>query len=324
MKIRPSYEDSRYGEIYLAGGCFWGTQAYLNRIMGVVYTDVGYANGESDKTDYYSIGKTGHAEAVYVVYDPHKLPLEELLGYYFGIIDPTSLNRQGNDGGAQYRTGIYYVQKEHLLTIGKAVAAEQENWDAPMVVEVEPLINYVLAEEYHQDYLDKNPSGYCHVNLSDIPREKPIINPRDYPKPSAETLRKELTEEQFLITQKNGTEPPFENLYWENKEEGLYVDVVTGEPLFLSLDKYDSGTGWPSFVKPIDWDVVTYHKDQSVGGIRIEVRSRTGDSHLGHLFQDGPSSEGGLRFCMNSGSLRFVSLDFMEEMGYGEFLVYFY
>jgi peptide methionine sulfoxide reductase msrA/msrB len=323
MKIKPNYEKSKYGEIYLAGGCFWGTQAYLDRMMGILYTDVGYANGETEQTDYYSIGKTGHAETVYVVYDPEKIPLEELLEYYFGIIDPTSLNQQGNDIGTQYRTGIYYVNEDDRATIENMLSIEQMKWPSPLVVEVQPLRNYVLAEDYHQDYLEKNPAGYCHVNLTDIPREKPRISTNDYSKPSTQELKKILTENQFLITQEKGTEPAFDNDYWDNKDKGLYVDVVTGEPLFLSEDKYDSGTGWPSFVKPIQWDVVTYRKDQSLGMIRIEVRSRVGDSHLGHLFEDGPTEEGGLRYCMNSGALRFISFDEMEAMGYGAFLTYF-
>ena len=323
MKIKPNYEKSKYGEIYLAGGCFWGTQAYLDRMRGILYTDVGYANGESDQTDYYSIGKSGHAETVYVVYDPEKIPLEELLAYYLGIIDPTSLNQQGNDVGTQYRTGIYYVNEDDKALVEKVLSTEQQKWEAPLVVEVQPLKNYVLAEDYHQDYLEKNPAGYCHVNLTSIPREKPQINPNDYLKPSVGELKNKLTESQFLITQEEGTEPAFDNAYWDNKEKGLYVDIVTGEPLFLSEDKYDSGTGWPSFVKPIQWDVVTYRRDQSLGMVRIEVRSRVGDSHLGHLFEDGPTEEGGLRYCMNSGALRFISFDEMEAMGYGAFLTYF-
>ena len=323
MTVLPNFETSRYKEIYLAGGCFWGSQAYLNQIMGVLYTNVGYANGENDKTDYYSIGKTGHAETVYIAYDPDKISLKELLGYYYGIIDPTMLNQQGNDRGTQYRTGIYYVDKEDLGIIEEVYKEQESKNKAPLVVEIEPLKNYVLAEDYHQDYLDKNPEGYCHVNLSNIPRKKPVINPEDYPKPSKEELQEKLTDLQYSITQEEATERPFDNLYWDNKETGLYVDIVTGEPLFLSMDKYDSGSGWPSFTKPIQWDVVNYKKDSSLGMGRIEVRSRSGDAHLGHLFNDGPKAEGGLRYCMNSGSLLFVGLDELSEKGYEDFLIYF-
>lgn len=323
MKVLPNFEDSRYKEIYLAGGCFWGSQAYLDQIMGVLYTNVGYANGENDKTDYYSIGKTGHAETVYIVYDPEKISLRGLLGYYFGIIDPTMLNQQGNDRGTQYRTGIYYVDKEDLTVIEGVYQEQQKKHNTPLVVEVEPLKNYVLAEDYHQEYLDKNPGGYCHVNLSKIPRQKPVIKAEDYPKPSKEELAKKLTDLQYSITQEEATERPFDNIYWDTKEAGIYVDIVTGEPLFLSTDKYDSGSGWPSFTKPIQWDVVTYKEDFSLGMGRTEVRSRSGDTHLGHLFYDGPKDQGGLRYCMNSGSLMFIPLEEFEKKGYDDFSIFF-
>lgn len=323
MRVLPNFETSRYKEIYLAGGCFWGSQAYLDQIMGVLYTTVGYANGENDKTDYYSIGKTGHAETVYIAYDPERISLKELLGYYYGIIDPTMLNQQGNDKGTQYRTGIYYVDKEDLSVIEEVYREQQEKNKDPLVVEIEPLKNYVLAEDYHQEYLDKNPGGYCHVNLSDIPRRKPMVKAGDYPKPSKEELKNRLTDLQYSITQEESTERPFDNIYWDNKEVGLYVDLVTGEPLFLSTDKYDSGSGWPSFTKPIQWDVVNYKKDSSLGMGRIEVRSRSGDTHLGHLFYDGPKEAGGLRYCMNSGSLEFIPLDEFSEKGYEDYRIFF-
>ena len=323
MRVLPNFETSRYKEIYLAGGCFWGSQAYLDQIMGVLYTTVGYANGESNKTDYYSIGSTGHAETVYIAYDPDIISLKELLGYYYGIIDPTMLNQQGNDRGTQYRTGIYYVDENDLSIIEEVYQEQQGKYKDPLVVEVEPLKNYVLAEDYHQEYLDKNPSGYCHVNLSNIPRKKPVILKENYPKLSKEELQEKLTELQYSITQEENTERPFDNQYWDNKEIGLYVDITTGEPLFLSTDKYDSGSGWPSFTKPIQWDVVTYKRDGSLGAERIEVRSRSGDAHLGHLFYDGPKTEGGLRYCMNSGSLQFIPLAEFDENGYGEFKIFF-
>ena len=321
--VIPDYKNSRYKEIYLAGGCFWGVQTYIDKIIGIEYTNVGYANGESEKTDYYSIKKTGHTETVYVAYDPEKITLEELLEYYYGIIDPTSLNKQGNDIGTQYRTGIYYVDQEDKEVIDSITEKEQSKYSETIVIEIEPLENYVVAEDYHQNYLGKNPGGYCHIDLSQIPREKPKVNLIDYPKPPVDEIKQNLTDLQFSITQEDATERPFENEYWNNKEAGLYVDIVTGELLFLSLDKYDSGTGWPSFTKPIQWDVITYHTDESFGIKRIEVRSRSGDSHLGHLFYDGPVEEGGLRYCINSGSLDFIPLDVMEEYGYEKFKVLF-
>jgi peptide methionine sulfoxide reductase msrA/msrB len=321
--VIPDYKNSRYKEIYLAGGCFWGIQAYIDRITGVEYTNVGYANGNSEETEYYSLKETGHAETVYVAYDPEKITLEELLGYFYGIIDPTSLNKQGNDIGSQYRSGIYYVDEEDREIIKSVTASEQARLGEEIVTEIEPLKNYVLAEDYHQNYLDKNPGGYCHINLSNIPREKPGVDPEDYPKPTLEEIKEKLTDQQFSITQENATEYAFDNKYWDNKEAGLYVDIVTGEPLFLSLDKYNSGSGWPSFTRPIQWDVITYNKDESLGMERIEVRSRSGDSHLGHMFYDGPVEEGGLRYCINSGALDFIPLDALEGLGYGKFKVLF-
>ena len=323
LNIIPDYKNSRYKEIYLAGGCFWGVQAYIDRIDGVEYTNVGYANGKSEETDYNSIKKTGHAETVYVAYDPEKITLDELLRYYYQIIDPTSLNKQGNDQGTQYRSGIYYVDEEDRKIIESVTAKEQAKYSEKIVIEIKPLENYVLAEDYHQDYLEKNPGGYCHIDLSKIPREKPKVNPEDYPRPPIEEIKKKLTDLQFSITQESSTEYPFQNEYWDNKEAGLYVDIVTGEPLFSSLDKYDSGTGWPSFTRPIQWDVVTYNIDESGGIKRIEVISRSGDSHLGHLFYDGPIKEGGLRYCINSGALDFIQFDELKGRGYEKFKVLF-
>lgn len=317
--VQPSFAGSRYKEIYLAGGCFWGTQAYFDRMIGVIYTNVGYANGATEETDYLSIASTGHAETVYVVYDPEKLPLETLLAYYYGIIDPTLVDQQGYDVGSQYRTGIYYVDAEDRAIIKQVTEEEQKKYGKPIVTEIEPLINYVVAEDYHQDYLVKNPWGYCHVDLSSIPQEKPRVEAGDYQKPVFEELRTRLTAEQFAITQNSGTETPFDNEYWDNDKPGIYVDVVTGEPLFLSSAQYDSGSGWPSFTRPIQDDVVTYVYDGSQLLPRIEVRSRVGDSHLGHVFFDGPRAEGGLRYCINSGALEFIPFELMEERGYGAF-----
>ncbi len=323
MRIAPDYAGSRYGEIWLAGGCFWGVEAYFSRMLGVEYTRVGYANGTTEETGYQDIGRTGHAEAVYVVYDPELLPLEELLGYFFGIIDPTVLNRQRNDRGTQYRTGIYYKDESVLPVIRQVLEKEQEKHSSPIVTEVESLAHFIDAEDYHQDYLTVNPGGYCHISLSDIPREKPQVLASSYPRPTDEELKARLTPEQYSIIRNSDTEYAFQNRYWDNKEEGLYVDLATGEPLFSSRNKYDSGSGWPSFTRPIQWDVITYHGDSSAGMQRIEVRSRSGDSHLGHLFYDGPSSEGGLRYCINSGALDFIPLDQLEERGYGKFRVLF-
>lgn len=317
--VMPDYTHSKYKEIYLAGGCFWGVQAYFDRITGVLYTNVGYANGMGEDTSYRAIGKTGHAETVYIVYDSDRLSLETLLTYYYEIIDPTSIDRQGNDVGVQYRTGIYFVDPSDLAVIEKVTLEVEKKLGQKVATQRETLKNYVLAEDYHQDYLDKNPGGYCHISLADIPNEKPPILEKNYPLPSKEALLERLTKEQYQITQGKGTERAFDNAYWDNKEKGLYVDIVTGEPLFSSEDKYNSGTGWPSFSKPIQWDVVEYLWDNSVGTERVEVISRSGKTHLGHIFRDGPKEEGGLRYCMNSGALQFISFDLLDEEGYGAF-----
>ncbi|MCK5129543.1 MAG: peptide-methionine (R)-S-oxide reductase MsrB [Clostridiales bacterium] len=193
--------------------------------------------------------------------------------------------------------------------------------DDPILTEVTTLEHYYLAEEYHQDYLYKNPNGYCHIDLGLVEEEGVIrVNPAYYSKPSDAELKEKLTDAQYQVTQMNKTDRAFSNEYDDNHEPGLYVDVVSGEPLFTSTDKYDSGCGWPSFVKPIDPDVVVEVKDESFGMVRIEVRSRVADSHLGHVFPDGPQDRGGLRYCINSSSILFIHLDEMEQEGYGKFI----
>lgn len=306
-------------EIYLAGGCFWGVEAYFREMLGVLFTEVGYANGESDKATYETLKQTGHSETVHIVYNEEKLSLTMLLDAFFKIIDPTSVNKQGGDVGTQYRTGIYFVGEEEEA-IKAFVATKQQEYDKPIVVEVEPLRNFVRAEEYHQQYLDKNPGGYCHVDLTDIPNKKPKIE-EVYEKPDDDFLMEHLTDLQYVVTQHSHTEPPFDNEYFDTFEKGIYVDITTGEPLFLSDDKFDSGCGWPAFSRPIDQESLQYVEDLSHNMQRVEVRSKNGQSHLGHVFVDGPKELGGLRYCINSASLRFIPLDKMDEEGYGKWKV---
>ncbi len=303
-------------EVYLAGGCFWGVEAYMSRIDGVVDAVSGYANGDTENPTYQDLHYSGHAETVRVRYDIGRISLDEVLIYFFRIIDPTSLNRQGPDVGAQYRTGIYYVDAAERAVIDHRIEQVQEEYAEPVVVEVEPLAQFFEAEEYHQDYLEKNPSGYCHIDLALA--DLPVIRVSDYPRPPDDEMRRMLTDEQYRVTQEHATEAPFTNPYDRHFERGIYVDVVTGEPLFSSRDKFDSGSGWPSFTRPIADYVVTYHTDPGHGVLRTEVRSRAGDSHLGHVFEDGPADRGGLRFCINSAALRFVPVEEMEAEGYGE------
>ncbi|MDN7242759.1 peptide-methionine (R)-S-oxide reductase MsrB [Planococcus sp. N028] len=316
-----AFDTDKLEDIWLAGGCFWGVEAYMARVYGVYDVTSGYANGDTENPTYEEVTRknTGHAETVHVRYDPERVDLEKLVSQYFIIIDPTLLNQQGNDRGEQYRTGVYYENEADRAVIDKVVANEAKKYDKPIVTEVEPLKHYYLAEEYHQDYLEKNPDGYCHIEFDsledqDVPA---LIDPAKYPKPSDEVLKEKLTEAQYNVTQKNDTETAYSNEYWDNYEPGIYVDVATGEPLFSSADKYDSKCGWPSFTKPIEPGVVTEHKDTTFNMVRIEVRSRAGDSHLGHVFEDGPKDKGGLRYCINSASILFIPQAEMEEAGYG-------
>ena len=307
-------------EIYLAGGCFWGLEEYFSRISGVLQTSVGYANGQVETTNYQLIKETDHAETVQVIYDEKVVSLREILLYYFRVIDPLSVNQQGNDRGRQYRTGIYYKDEEDLPTINTVVREQELLIGRKIAVEVEKLRHYILAEDYHQDYLKKNPGGYCHIDVRDA--EKPLIDAADYEKPSQEVLKEKLSEESYRVTQEAATEAPFSNDYDQTFEEGIYVDITTGEPLFFAKDKFASGCGWPSFSRPISKELIHYYQDLSHGMERIEVRSRSGNAHLGHVFTDGPQELGGLRYCINSASLRFIAKEDMEAAGYGYLLPY--
>lgn len=319
--IKPIAKDidnvKNKNEIYLAGGCFWGVEGYFKKISGVIDTSVGYANGKTNDTNYEDLDKTDHSETVKITYDQDVVSLQDLLEYYFRIIDPTSINQQGNDKGRQYRTGIYYTNQNDKIIIDEVIRQKQENYDKKIAVEVEPLNNFILAEDYHQDYLDKNPGGYCHINIA-LANEPLESNKNKITKNDAD-LKEKLTKEQYDVTQKNSTERPFTSEYNDFDEEGIYVDIVNGEPLFSSKDKYDAGCGWPSFTKPIDSNI-NYKRDKSYNMDRIEVRSKKGDSHLGHVFNDGPKDKGGVRYCINGASLRFIPLSKMKEEGYEEYI----
>lgn len=316
------YENRELREIWLAGGCFWDVEAYLSRIYGVAEVTVGYANGTTENPSYADVskGNTGHSETAYVRYDPERVDLKTLLEYYFKIVDPTSLNRQGNDAGPQYRTGIYYQAENDLPVIKAEMADLQLKYEKPIVIEVLRLSSYYKAEEYHQDYLEKNPNGYSHIDFSPLEKQHLVdVDPTLYTKPDDAALRTMLTKIQYAVTQQDATESSFNNEYWDNHEPGLYVDVVTGEPLFRSADKFDSGTGWPSFTKPFSPDVATFQQDHTLGMQRKEVCSRVGNSHLGHVFNDGPPEQGGLRYCINSAAIRFIPLADLEKEGYEKF-----
>lgn len=308
--------------IYLAGGCFWGVEGYFKRIEGVVDTACGYANGNSENPSYEDVCRhnTGHSETVRIDFDDEIISLEDLLIYYFRIIDPVSVNKQGNDVGTQYRTGIYYTDEAQMSVIESAIIKEQSKHTEKIAVEVLPLKSFYNAEEYHQDYLEKNPNGYCHINLNLA--YEPIVRSEDYKKDDDDVLKNRLTDLQYNVTMNAATERPFDNEFNLNFEKGIYVDITSGEPLFFSTDKFESGCGWPSFSKPIQKDLVKYKEDLSLGRRRIEVRSNSADIHLGHVFNDGPIELGGLRYCINSAALRFIPLKRMKEEGYGYLIKY--
>ena len=306
--------------IYLAGGCFWGLEQLMQSIPGVIDAQSGYANGTGEEDAIYRTvcsGNTGFRETVRVEYDPEQVSLDALLLAYFYVIDPTVKNRQGNDVGSQYQTGVYYTNEKAKETVERIAELERSR-SKRFFVEIGPLLNYYPAEEYHQNYLEKNPYGYCH-----IPREemrlfsKLRIDPGDYRKPAAEVIRDKLTEHQYYVTQEAGTECAFRNEFWNHFTKGIYVDIVTGEPLFSSADKYRSRCSWPAFTRPIEAPSIVELEDFSHGMHRVEVRSRAGNSHLGHVFENDPESPNGIRYCINSASLRFIPYDEMEAEGYG-------
>lgn len=326
-----THEEKRYMEdkenvIYLAGGCFWGIEQLMQSIPGVIDAQSGYANGTGeDDANYQAVssGRTGFRETVRVEYDPKQVSLDALLLAYFYVINPTVENRQGNDVGSQYQTGVYYTNDQAKETVERIAEIERSR-SKEFFVEIGPLLNFYPAEEYHQDYLEKNPGGYCHIPLAEIKLFSNLrIDPGDYQKPAAEAIRDKLTEEQYRVTQENATEPAFANEFWDQFEKGIYVDVVTGEPLFSSTDKFESGCGWPAFSKPIEEPAVVELPDNSFGMKRTEVRSRVGDSHLGHVFSEDPESPNGVRYCINSASLRFIPYAKMEAEGYGYLLYLF-
>lgn len=317
------------GEIVLTGGCFWGTEAYLGRLPGIIKTEVGYANSRIPQPSYEEVcsGKTGAAEAVRVVYDKDIIPLPLLLEAYLRTIDPTSLNRQGNDQGTQYRTGIYWTDEKDAPIVASELGKVERRMGHRVRVEARPLQNFYPAEPYHQNYLDANPSGYCHVNLADAAdfvsehAADFAIAQHDYSKPADALLETMLDPATFAVTQQGATERAFSHPYDHFFEDGIYVDAVTGEPLFAAADKFDSGCGWPAFARPIAETSIVEAMDESIAGMpRTEVRSARGNSHLGHVFEDGPAALGGQRYCINGAALRFIPRDRMVDEGYGYLL----
>lgn len=319
LEIHTARREGSMKDIYLAGGCFWGLQKFFDCVDGVIETEVGYANGISENPSYREVcsGRTGFAETVRIKYNESVIPLRGILELYFKVIDPTIKDRQGNDKGTQYRTGIYYVDLQDKEEIILFIQEQQKHYSSQIVTEVFPLKNFYPAEEYHQKYLDKNPHGYCHLG-SDA-----FETARNYNCHNQTDALKKLSKEQYGIMVKGYTEPPFSSEYVENDKEGIYVDAATGEPLFSSFDKFDSKSGWPSFTKPISDDAIAEKTSSPFGTATVtEVRSGSGDFHLGHVFNDGPKDRGGLRYCINGSALRFIPSEDMEKEGYGYLIPY--
>jgi peptide methionine sulfoxide reductase msrA/msrB len=334
-----SYAQPKLEKATLAGGCFWCMEHPFEKLEGVLEVISGYTGGHKHNPTYkeVSAGGTGHLEAVQITFDSSKITYSELLDVFWKQIDPTDPGGQFVDRGIQYRTAIFYHDKEQQVLAEKSKAGLDKSgrYKKPIVTEIIKATRFYNAEDYHQNYYKENPLRYKYYRYSSgrdqylkkiwgskAKTEESGNYNKKYKKLSAKDLKEKLTPLQYRVTQEDGTERPFNNEYWNNKKQGIYVDIVSGEPLFSSTDKYDSKTGWPSFTKPLEPENIVEVEDKSFFTVRTEVRSKHAASHLGHLFTDGPEPTG-LRYCINSAALRIILKEDLEKEGYGEYIKLF-